>query len=119
MTSKPEQSAIDWQLARMDDGATEQDAIAVLLAVESESQPQAVSVNLHAWRNAENGDCEYCDASEETPDGWCIYTRTDFDNEGKAAPFDISDEADFADYATALAAGQERAARLGVPLQEY
>ena len=119
MTSQPDRAAIQWQLDRMDEGATEADAIAVLIAVEQSDQPQAVSVNLHAWKNAPSDDCEYCDASEETPDGWCIYTRTDFDNEGKGAPFDIFEELDFPDYASALAAGQERAARLGVPLQEY
>lgn len=84
-----------------------------------DKSPTAVSVNLHAWQTLESGDCEYCDASEQTPDGWCIYTRTDFDNAGEAPPFDISEELDFPDYATARAAGEERAARLGVPLQEY
>lgn len=81
--------------------------------------PVAVAVMLHAWVNTPEGDCTYCDPTEETPDGWCIYTRSDFDDAGLVAPFDISDEQDFEDWESALAAGQARAAALGVQLHEY
>lgn len=82
-------------------------------------KPVAVSVNLHAWQTLESGDIEYCDAARTVPDGWCVYTRTDFDNEGISGPFDISEERDFSNYEEARKHGEKRASLLGVPLQEY
>ena len=86
------------------------------------THPTAISVMLHAWRTTPEGDIEYCDGSDGQPDGWCIYTRTDFDlmaDPPPFEPFDISEEQDFDDKASAMAAGEARAAKLGVELEEY
>jgi hypothetical protein len=74
------------------------------------------SVYLHAWRNAENGDCEACDAS--LADGWCVYVRGDYNDETGPC-FDVLEEKDFKDYETALTYGDRLARKLGATLEEY
>lgn len=77
------------------------------------------TICLHAFREDEEGNCTYCDESEG-PSGWCVYNRDDAENEGGASlPFDVSDERDFDDYASAKAEALARVNRLGARLFEY
>jgi hypothetical protein len=83
--------------------------------------PKASTVCLHGTMADDEGNpaATYADPHEAT--GWCVYTRTDFEESGKPHPagFDISDEMDFESRAEALAEAETRAKRLGVRVFEY
>lgn len=50
------------------------------------------SVYVNAWKNSERGDCEACDASEVTPDGWSAWVQMEDD---KTFEIDVAEEYDF------------------------
>jgi hypothetical protein len=75
------------------------------------------SVQLHPWIWIDSDTQEYCHAPD-IPSGWCVYTRIETPAD-PVQPFDLFEELDFDTREQAIAHGQERAACLGVELEEY
>lgn len=86
------------------------------------TNPADLTVCVHAWRwiaDPQGMSQEHCDPDDE-PDGWCVYTRHDFDQDpADGIPFELVDEADFDTEAEAMAEAERRAAALRCKLQTY
>jgi len=81
--------------------------------------PKVTTICLHGFIVDPEGNSTYADPHEAT--AWCVYTRTDYDENGKHPPegFIIEAESDFETYDAALAEGEARAKRHNVELREY
>lgn len=62
------------------------------------------SIHLHGFTTLADGSQEHSDDWMQI-DGWCVYIRTETPNDPQQ-PFDINNEADFADFPTAKAHAQ-------------
>lgn len=72
-----------------------------------------LSIYVHAFRDyQEAGESfsEYCDATRDTPTGWCVYLRAD---EVGGDNWTLEDEWDFTTYDAAMAHAQSVSARMG------
>lgn len=78
------------------------------------------TVMLYAFAIHPNGDEGHVDPNDPsgpTPDGWCVYLRTETPDERE--PFKITGEVNFATWDEAHKYGKRLAEKLGCDLEEY